>query len=194
MRYPCPEPADIDDVQALNRAFLERLNAATGRRPAAGAAEVPFLLYTLDAPDEGLWDRLFDARIDLVDVSASTPDDWATLVSSTLGFLWHLSRRDLHAVRLFSGYPNDWCERLAARPLIQLVNDGLAAGIRPALRFDAADPAWRALASSRRSRRARHSDVMRALQSLLVASEKQAPFATAACRLRPVAKGVADGG
>jgi len=189
MRYPCPQRSDMDDVFALNRVFLNGLH---GPRAAGQAADVPFLLYTLEASDPGLWDRLFDGRVDLVDGTEPTPDEWATLVTSTLGFLWHLSKRDLHAVRLFSGCSNEWCERLAARPLIQLINDGLVAGLQPALRFDAADPAWRSLLLSRGSGERRHLDVMRALQALLVTPSRARPLRTAACRLRNFGKGVAE--
>ncbi len=195
MQYDCPEPGDISDVRELNREFLAEL----ARRQHPGLkdldrsdgdaltrlAEAPFLLFELRAPDVGFWDRTFSGTNDLLDSSPKDQSSGAAQVASTLGFLWHLSKRDPHAARLFSGSSREWCQRLAATPLIHAINRALGAGIRPCLRMQADDARWRAMvcAASATDKATYRVAVTRVLQALLVTADNDAT-AQAACRLR----------
>ena len=195
MHYDCPEPGDISDVRELNREFLADL--LRQRHPSlrdldrnngealARLAEAPFLLYELRAPDAGFWDRTFSGTSDLLDSSMGHRGDDAGQVASTLGFLWHLSKRDPHAARLFTGSSTDWCQRLSGMPLIHVINRALGAGVRPYLRMDAHDSRWRArvCAASGPDKAAHSVAVTRVLQALLVAGEGEVT-AQAACRLQ----------
>ncbi|MEM1173565.1 MAG: hypothetical protein AAGA33_02785 [Pseudomonadota bacterium] len=196
MPYHCPQPADIADVRALNREFLADLLSRHHRgvqdldRASDDAltrlADVPFLVYELKAPDPGFWDRTFTGASDLLDSAGQGDARDVGQVASTLGFLWHLSRRDVHAARLFAGSSTDWCQGLAETPLVQVIHRALGAGIRPCLRLHDEDIRWRAMvqAASASDKARQIVAVMRVFQALLVEEETVAVVATAACRSR----------
>ncbi|MEM6511726.1 MAG: hypothetical protein AAF660_01830 [Pseudomonadota bacterium] len=200
MTYHCPQPADMADVSALNHAFLCDLRdrqhralddlAGDGHQALRQLADVPFLIYRLHAPDPGFWQRTFAGANDLVDAAETSPARETGQVASTLGFLWHLSRRDAHAARLFTGSSGEWCRQLAETPLVHLINRSLACGLRPALRLDADDPRWRAMvwSASGGNKADRLVAVMRVFQALLIAGEQAARHSAAACRSRSPAR------
>ncbi len=200
MPYHCPQPADIADVHALNREFLSDLLCQQHKglqdldRESGDAltriAAAPFLVYELRSPDPGFWDRTFSGASDLLDsVNTGSARD-AGQVASTLGFLWHLSRRDVHAARLFTGSSRDWCERLADTPLIHVINRALGAGIRPSLRMRDDDPRWRSMVRAASASDKAHQlvAVMRVFHALLVEGAPTSAVANAACRSRSPAR------
>ncbi len=207
MQYDCPETGNIADVRELNREFLadllrqqhpalDELDRDNGEA-LARLAQAPFLLYELRAPDPGFWERTFSGASDLLDNASRGDARWAGQVASTLGFLWHLSKRDLHAARLFTGSATDWCRRLSETPLIHVINRALVEGIRPELRLDADDTRWRSMVrtASGRDKALRSAAVMRVFQALLVPGDGQVTR-QAACRARSPSRRfvVRDGG
>ncbi|MDZ7644425.1 MAG: hypothetical protein U5K76_09580 [Woeseiaceae bacterium] len=143
MDYAGPQPADYDNVHALNRAFLELL---ADRRIAgvllAGLppeltdrclqltrlqrqrlAQSPFLLFSFRESDAAFWDRLFESRgqRDLLAVPEPGDRALAGLVAAGLGFVWQLARQNPYIARLICGASLHWCERLAERPLLDVV-------------------------------------------------------------------------
>lgn len=144
MEYPGPQPADYDNVRALNRAFLnlltdrhaaarlfaelpsalmERCVELTSRRRQR-VAETPFLLFSFRERDAAYWDRLFEERRCHDLLAAVEPLDAALagLVSAGLGFLWQLARQNTYTARLICGASLHWCEQLAERPLLEVVS------------------------------------------------------------------------
>jgi len=142
MEYQGPEPADLANVNALNRAFLDWLRvtgpakplqqglppdigvALVGldRRQLERLARVPFLLMSLREYDDIRWRSLFaDQRsMDLLRPLQAADEDAARLVSAGLGFLWQLAMRNPYAARLVSGASLNWCEQLADCTLMEL--------------------------------------------------------------------------
>ena len=148
MSYPGPQSVDFDDVRALNRTFLKRLQedpTLAGRavqlredltrrladlspQQADRLAEAPFLLMSFRENDDRFWDDLYaaDPHRDLYEEPAA-PDDTSRLIAAGLGFAWQLARQNPYALRLVGGASLHWCERLGQRPLIQVL-DGDSGG------------------------------------------------------------------
>lgn len=133
MPFRGPEAADLANVRALNRTFIDLIRAerahcggqgervaALDRRRAERLAECPFLLYSLSEHDTLRWQRGFDtvAQQDLVDVLARPGDELVRLGLVSLGFLWQFARRRPYAARVVSGAPLVWCEMLAESTLV----------------------------------------------------------------------------
>ncbi len=143
MEFSGPERADLADVQSLNHAFLEcvrsdrsgqtlREQLPPSLQPVIAAisdlqirrlAASPFLLLSLRESDDDYWDRLFaqGPNGDLFNSTRIASDATHRIVAATLGFLWQLVRRDPHAARLVCGASVNWCEQLAARTLLGLL-------------------------------------------------------------------------
>lgn len=136
------EPTDLDDVRAINVAYLEFLRSAAGEtqrlklparlRPAVAAltqrqaerlAGVPFLLLTLNESDESYWGHAREElpACDLFAENQNLLDPIAKIVVSALGFQWQLARRNAYAARLVSGACLAWCEQLAACSLLRVL-------------------------------------------------------------------------
>ncbi len=133
MPFRGPEPADLDNVRALNRTFIDLVRsgrarcggqgeriAALDRRRSARLAGCPFLLYSLSEHDTVRWERGFETAVqqDLVDVLARPGDELVRLGLVTLGFLWQFAQRRPYAARVVSGAPLTWCEMLGESTLI----------------------------------------------------------------------------
>lgn len=153
MDFHGPEPADLVDVRSINIAFLEYLSGPEGEtlrcelpttlQPVVAAlterqiqrlAHVPFLLLTLNETDEAYWSRAFDdnSMRDLFAANHSSVDPLGRIASAALAFQWQLTRRNLYAARLISGASLSWCEQLASRTLLRVLqcaveNQGLVA-------------------------------------------------------------------
>ncbi len=135
MDFQGPDAADLDNVYALNRAYLDGLSRALADAPgepsgtagiiekltvlsvrkASCLSQCPFLIYSLPEAADRRWVRLFsdDAQPDLFDAAKRSSECGGGLAPATLGFLWELAKRNPYATRLVSGASLDWCERLA---------------------------------------------------------------------------------
>lgn len=142
MEYTGPESADLRDVRMLNAAFLEYLASTDGDRlrrqlpeslrPALAAlsqgqierlSAVPFLLLSLNESDDAYWDRSSSNHPcrDLFTPTANAADPLARIAAAALGFLWQLARNNPYAVRLVCGASLNWCEQLATRSLLHVL-------------------------------------------------------------------------
>jgi hypothetical protein len=121
--YRGPGADDYANVLAFNTAFLmasTELRAAELRRLAAA----PFLLFSMRENDLEWWDdALADCRqADLMEPVEQPNADLCRMQIAAISFLWHLSRRNPYAVRIISGAPVAWCDRIIALPLVTLLN------------------------------------------------------------------------
>jgi len=141
MRYLGPDPVDLENVFALNAAFLDWLRgpgrqvvpsqaspdrlalAALDRSRLAYLAKTPFLLVSFADHDEERWRELLDERgsADLFAVPPLRDEQAARLLSTGLAFLWQLAKRNAYAARLVSGASLGWCERLSECTLVGLL-------------------------------------------------------------------------
>jgi hypothetical protein len=122
MEYEGLTQDDLDNVHALNFAWLaieggggdgrEQLPARRLRR----LTTTPFLLFTLREHDDDWWEWLLDdaRQEDLFARTQAPPRAIYSLQATALAFLWGLSRRSPYIVRLVSGAPLHWCERIAS--------------------------------------------------------------------------------
>ena len=133
MQYQGPTAADLDNIRALNRRFLGTLaeSGYAGMPPTrlsdlqqSRLGRAPFLLFSFREADDDFWEQVLtrDSQPDLIGIAP--PPDAATreLQVAGLSFLWQLSQRNPYVVRLVSGAPVSWCERLAGLTLIALLN------------------------------------------------------------------------
>ena len=160
MEYQCPEPADLANVEALNRGFLywlrehqqdltprsenaKQLGARLARLDdgtVARLARVPFLLMSLDEHDDRRWRQVFAAEpyADLFDTQHRRGEIETRLTLAMLGFLWQLARRNPYTARLVSGATLEWCDHLAALSLVALYAQvGRCSPLQPRLSGDA---------------------------------------------------------
>lgn len=142
MEFIGPDPGDLKDVRALNRAFLEYLGGEEGealRRelpaslglalPAMSQnqverlAGVPFLLLSFCETDETYWDkrRPVASNDDLFSAAPAGAGPRYRIASAGLAFLWQLARRNPYAARLVCGASLGWCEQLAACTLLHVL-------------------------------------------------------------------------
>ena len=142
MEFSGPEHSDLQDVHAINLAFLNFLGSSGGERiraclpsglqPAAQAlsapqvqrlAAVPFLLVSLNESDEEYWSQI--ARRgpirDLFTPTHDVADPLCRIATAAAGFLWQLARRNPYATRVVSGATLTWCEQLAEQPLLHVL-------------------------------------------------------------------------
>ena len=203
MDYESLTSDDLANVRALNRAWLDisridsrQLDELSPRRLDCVAA-APFLLFSLREEDLALWERLLadDAQGELFPANAALPDALRFLQATALAFLWSLARRNPYVVRLISNAPLYWCERIGGATLVQVT----AAAARQELaeaRIESDSPVHRRLLLRGSSARgdAREFTQIAALQSLLTGTGAARPgrLPAAACRMRGVAKRVAD--
>jgi len=207
MRYERPDPVDLENVFALNAAFLGWLRDAGQRAaPAAGGplrlalaaldrsqirrlAKTPFLLMSFAEHDEAHWCELLDERRvpDLFAVAQDADERAARLLSAGLGFLWQLAKRNAYAARLVSGASLNWCERLSECTLIELLGRAAAQPVSIEPRMADSRALWNKLlgpgVSARRE--LRRAARVSALQMLLTEcpAARYRPLASAACAL-----------
>jgi hypothetical protein len=217
MQYPGPEPSDLENVLALNRAFLDlvarggSLHAIPHNLPdgmwgrlaglvpkaADRLASVPFMMFSLRERDDEYWGSLL-APGDTPDLFRPVPaPDAGTgkLAAAGLGFAWQLARRNAYALRLLSGASLHWCEEIAARPLVDLLSRAASMSDIIELRCGDNAPFWdklldRGTSGRRDIRVAAH---LTAWQQILTPEPASTgAWATAACRSRVPSLEVAD--
>ncbi|MCH7820813.1 MAG: hypothetical protein IIA07_02250 [Proteobacteria bacterium] len=207
MDFSGPERADLADVQSLNHAFLECVRSEqSGRglreqltpslRPVIVAlsdlqirrlAASPFLLLSLREGDDDYWDRLFaqGPNGDLFNSIRITSDASHRIVAAALGFLWQLARRDPHAARLVSGASVNWCEQLAARTLLGLLQHAADRSDLLGPRSAGSEQFWRRLlgAGISAEQNIRNAAHLAALQTVLIdnPAKQHNRFRAAAC-------------
>lgn len=218
MKYRGPLPADYQNVEALNAAFIRllvcpgpRADALLAGLPAAQRsrlrgltvlqrerlARTPFLLFSLRESDSRYWEQLFryQPNAGLFDAPHEQPVAEAELLGAALGFLWQLARDNAYAARLVCGASLHWCEQLADQPLLQAVRAAARADVMHLRR--AGDTLWWhkllyvVVASERPLRRAAR---ISALQRMLTGGAElpPAPAALAASRMRRPSVKVAE--
>ncbi|MDH4110517.1 MAG: hypothetical protein OEW35_19740 [Gammaproteobacteria bacterium] len=219
MHYPGPEPTDFDNVRALNTALLSlllRAGQATpvfhrdppeGLRAALGRlgrlqrerlASVPFLLFSLRERDGAFWEGLLadTASLELFPETPPLEGDCGKLVAAGLSFAWQLAHRNAFALRLLTGASLHWCEELAARPLVEVLDRAGARADVVELRCSDNAAFWAKLVEagvSARSdvRSAAHLTAWQTMLTRVPAAEPRA-LASAACRNRVPALKVAE--
>jgi len=133
MHYQGPTAADLDNIRALNRCFLGTFAGSGRAGPLQGdltesqqvrLGYAPFLLFSFREAESDFWDQVLsqDRQLELIRPAPAVDDGARELQVAGLSFLWHLSRRNPYVVRLVSGAPVSWCERVAGLTLIGLLN------------------------------------------------------------------------
>lgn len=203
MEFLGPTANDLDNVRALNRAYLALLRSSSGTgtstgrtltpRQAKRLAASPFLLFSLREHDANFWATLLADALqgDLVDCPEPPSRELGELQAAGLAFLWQLVRRSPYAARVISGAPLGWCEQLESTTLVDLL--ARASSREIALpRFDSAATVWQQLPGrgSSAMRSLRSSAHMRALQSMLTVrpAADTGRLRAAACALGRVAE------
>jgi len=218
MHHEGPQITDLDNVHALNEAFLTLLRRSPDARKylsglradlaralvelsprrAARLAEVPFLLFSFRERDEPFWRPAFemDPNQDLFAASQVAQSDVSQLVDAGLGFIWQLARQNPYTLRILCGASVHWCEQISEHTLIQIL--GFAAANRDTLviRLEGRANLWLKLLNAgvseiREVRRAAH---ISALQTVLTCTQSttKTAWASAACRTRAPVMQVAD--
>lgn len=159
MHYQGPSAADLDNVRALNRCFLGTLarkkydgllQTELSESQQARLGDAPFLLFSFRETETEFWEQVLseDRQLDLI--SDAPPLDAGTreLQVAGLSFLWQLSRRNPYVVRIVSGAPVSWCERVAALTLVELLRCTAYRADLVAPRFRRQEHVWRRLLTS----------------------------------------------
>ena len=212
MHYPGPSVADLANVKALNRAFLDTLRnkgrysavldeavpslksicVALTNSQVERLSATPFLLFSLRERDDEYWEAVFDPRPavgtgDLFAFAQVRDGNALQLADAALGFLWMLAGRNTYAARLVSGATLSWCERLADSTLMSVL---ALAGQRDDLlvpRFPDREDIWHKLlgagvSSERDVRRAAQLTVLQTMLTRDVSSKRE-QLNAAACRM-----------
>lgn len=206
MHFSTLERSDLDDVQAINQAFLTYLSGADGEQLCASIppelqaavralsqhqlqrlAAVPFLLLSFNEADEEYWQqpsRSAPTR-DLFTPAHEAGDPLCQIATAAMSFLWQLARRNPYAARIVSGATPGWCEHLAGQTLMNMLERAVEEHHQLLLRCADDKIFWHRLlgagvSSETGIRRAAH---MNALQLILtpVAAVPARRFKTAAC-------------
>jgi hypothetical protein len=189
MAFSGPELSDYENVVALNKAWLDLLQADTRLREALPAlperlrgritnlskqqisrlAATPFLLFSFREGDDRYWTRVLAESPERDLFRVNDVDEVDTLISASLGFIWQLARQNSYAVRLICGATLYWTERIAERTFFHLLDAVRTAGDMPCVRFAENPELWQKLLDSGVSRQmlARHAAQMSALQVVL---------------------------
>ena len=213
-----PKATDLENVRALNEAFLTMLRRSPHARKhlfglrsdvarqlidlsprrAARLAEVPFLLFSFRERDEPFWRPAFDVDT-TQDLFAPTPQmhgDVSRLIDAGLGFIWQLAKQNPYVLRMVCGATVHWCEQVAEHPLIQILGFASSNHEMLVIRLERKTEVWLKLLDAgvsdlREVRRAAH---ISALQTVLTSTEEVAgtAWASAACRTQIPILQVAD--
>lgn len=215
MQFMGPEPADLTDVHALNRAFLtvlrrepairerlppDTLAMLTDARPEQREriARSPFLIYSLRESDERCWQRVFDGDLadDLVDAMARPSPGETQLVCATLVFLLQFAKQNPYSLRVVSGASADWCRQLAECNLVDLFRFAAMKGQLLTIRCQNNPAFWRKLlvAGSSAEADVRVAARITALQTVLTRTERirEQRLPAAACSMPQPAMRVAE--
>lgn len=208
MEYESPTALDLAEVRALNEAFLALLAESPQACASAGPPELaldarlsrldgdarrrlasaPFLIFSLREYDDPYWDQVHSDGVayDLFAPRKAPSTDYGRLVAAALAFAWQLARRNPYALRLICCASLHWCERLAERPLLQIINRTAGLDDLLALRVADNEALWDRLLTvgvgqDPLLREATHRSV---LQLLLMMPQQQrhAVWRSAACR------------
>ncbi|MGI9199773.1 MAG: hypothetical protein ACR2QL_01845 [Woeseiaceae bacterium] len=207
MDFSGPEAADLADVRSLNTAFLDYLVSPSGegfrrempidlqgvvgaltRRHVQRLSTVPFLLMSCRERDDNYWQgSSSDQSVrDLFTLPAAEAEPLSQIACATLGFLWQLSRRNLYAARMVCGASLGWCEQLASKSLLDVLERAAVDSQILSPRLTADMIFWNrllgaGLSSNIEIRRAAH---LSALQTVLspIESSPTRRFRSAACR------------
>ena len=193
---------DLANVTALNRAWLDLGNPRTGTERLSlthidRLAATPFLLFSFSENDEALWRRLLgnSPQADLIEDRINDDAELAGLQTAGLAFLWGLARRNPYVARVVSGATLDWCGRLAATTLAELLGR-VSRQVIIRARFAADDKRLERLLASGSGSDATLWEATRmgVLQSLLTHSPdtRYGQLPAAACDLRLPHRKVAD--
>jgi hypothetical protein len=160
-------------------------------------SRTPFLLMSVNDEDERRWREVFASNpcADLLDAEYLPDRAESRLLMATLGFLWHVAKRNPYTARLVSGASLDWCDQFASLPLVALYEQlGHCSPLRPRLAHDG--DFWRKLLGAGISSRkdVRLAARISAMQTVITrcAPMKGQPLAAAACKLPAVSMRVAD--
>lgn len=217
MTYRGPQAADYQNVRALNAAFLgllkdrtragrllrhlpetlqKRCDGLTGLQRER-LADTPFLLFSFNEHDGVFWERLFNAPHNrhLFDSEPAADVELFGVLHAALGFVWQLARDNTYAARVICGASLHWCERLADKPILDVVCVATHADLLQ-LRLPRDELFWRKLlypgtAGEASIREAAHTS---ALQRLLTEGhdETRSRHVRAASRLQSPSLQVAD--
>ena len=199
MEYEGLSRDDLDNVRALNRAWLELDGSAELRRSAKRLerlAATPFLLFSFCEHDDARWRRLLgeQRQQDMLQQETVISTELRQLQAAGLGFLWELVRRNPYVARIISGAPLHWCAQVAASTLVQVMECSRFKIIEP--RFaDGTSLKHRLLGGgSALEREMRIFAQIGALQSMLTSGQpaQYGRLPAAACRMRPTGRQVAD--
>jgi hypothetical protein len=218
MHHEGPKATDLENVRALNEAFLTMLRRSPHARKhllglrndvarkllelnprrAARLAEVPFLLFSFRERDETFWRPAFevDTTQDLFTTTHQTHGDVSRLIDAGLGFIWQLAKQNPYVLRMLCGASVHWCEQLAEHPLIQILSFASSNHDMLVIRLERKTEVWLKLLDAgvcdlREVRRAAH---ISALQTILTNKEEATStvWASAACRTQIPILQVAD--
>ena len=207
MDYAVPTAADLADVKSLNHALLGLLRSGRGKplcaalpnayqRIVAGLtdlqveqlATLPFLLMSLHEQDDRYWVELLDdePHRDLFAVNDAVIEEHSKIGAAAIGFAWQLARRNPYTARLVCGASLAWCERLASRPLMDVLLRAADRTDLLTLRQSGHEEFWRRLLGPglNADKSVRRSAHLSALQMILttVGGENLRRLPSAACR------------
>jgi len=195
MEYPGPERTDFHNVRSLNGEFLQWLGGRSiaavplNELPAdlakrlAGLrfaerqrlAVTPFLLFSFRERDDDLWSRLLrsSGTPDLL-AAARSDDAELRLIAAGLGFVWQLARQNAYAARLVCAASLHWCEQLAEKTLVEVMNVAAVSPNLLTLRAACNRPLWHKLLSTgiQAEREVRHAAHISALQCVLTSAQR----------------------
>ena len=207
MDYTVPTATDLADVSALNSAILKLMRGQQGGRlrqllplscqplvagltelQAERLAAAPFLLLSLREQDDAYWQDLLDndPRCDLFAVNEPAVEEHRRIVAAAIGFAWQLTRRNPYAARLVCGASQNWCHRLASRPIIDVLGRVIERADVLVPRAPNNEEFWRrllgaGLSSDRDIRSAAHLSALQMILTGMDSRERQR-LASAACR------------
>lgn len=196
MEYPGPARTDFHNVRSLNGEFLQWLGQRSVAAPPlkelpadlakrlAGLrlaererlSATPFLLFSFRERDDDFWSRLLQSRgtPDLLAAAAPTDDAELRIIAAGLGFVWQLARQNAYAARLICGASLHWCEQLAEKTLVDVMNVAAVSSNLLKLRVAGNRPLWHKLLNSgiQAEREVRHAAHISALQCVLTSAQR----------------------
>lgn len=199
MEYEGLSQDDLENVRALNRAWLElegRAELCLSAKQLERLAATPFLLFSFREDDDAKWSHLLDEQRqqDLLTQEPPISAELNALQVAGLGFLWELVRRNPYVARLVSGASLHWCERVATITLVRVLECARFRMIEP--RFVENASLWRRLLArgSAPDKDLRVFAQIAALQSMLTSgpAAQYGRLPAAACRMPQTARQVAD--
>jgi len=218
MHYDSPQVTDMENVRALNEAFLALLRGSSNARErlsglrddlarrlislsprqAERLAEAPFLLFSFRERDERIWNKVFDLdpNQDLFFATRPVHDDVSRLIAAGLGFIWQLARQNPYSLRLLCGATVHWCEQISDNTLIQILSFAAGRHDLLVLRLENRTEIWQKLLDSGIHhrpdvRRAAHITVLQTVLTQPDAATTEV-WASAACRTSLPTLRVAD--